>query len=57
MPVTTLTSVSGYASHTGTLQEVLDALGGSGAATGVRSPANVVAVFVNGAGFTAIVKL
>lgn len=51
MPVVTTTSVSGYRVHTGTLQECLDAL------SGVGSPANVVGMFVNGAGFSVLVKM
>lgn len=53
MPVTTTTSVSGYKVHTGTLQEVLDALGSSGVGT---QAAQVICMFVNGAGFSVLVR-
>lgn len=50
MVVVTTTSVSGWKIHTGTKQEILDALAASGSA------ANVVAAFVDGAGYSVIVK-
>lgn len=50
MPVVTTTSVSGWKIHTGTKQEVLDAL------AAVGNPANVVAFIVDGAGYSALVK-
>lgn len=53
MAVTTTTSAAiRWRIHTGTLQEVLDALDGE-----VRSPVNVVAMFANGAGFSVLVKV
>lgn len=50
MPVVTTTSVSGWKIHTGTKQEILDAM------AGVGNPANVVCVFVDGASYSVLVK-
>ena len=50
MVVVTTTSVSGWKIHTGTKQEILDAM------AGVGSPANGGGIFVDGAGYSVLVK-
>jgi len=50
MTVVITSSVSGFTVYTGTKQEVLDALHGAG------NPTNVVSMFVDGAGYSVLVR-